>query len=115
MEQCSVTYLFDTNKTVPNVIKRREMYRMNKKAIGAVSLALVISLLVLGSAVLVARAFLPEDVNQDGKVDMKDISVAIAAFNTSPGSPRYNPNADVNNDSRIDMRDIVQIALNFGK
>lgn len=91
------------------------MYRLNKKAIGAMSLAIVISLLALGSAVLVARAFLPEDVNQDGNVDMKDVSAVVAAFNSSPGSPRYNPNADVNNDTRIDMRDIVLVVLNFGK
>lgn len=91
------------------------MYRLNKKAIGAMSLAIVISILALGSAVLIAHAFLPEDVNQDGTVDMKDVTAAIAAFNSSPGSPRYNARADVNNDSRIDMRDIVQIVMAFGK
>ena len=115
MEQCSVIYLFDTKKIAHNVERRKEMYRLNKKALGAVSLAIVISLLALGSAVLVAHAFLPEDVNEDGNVDMRDITAVVAAFNSSPGSPRYNVRADVNNDTRIDMRDMVQIVLNFGK
>jgi hypothetical protein len=48
-------------------------------------------------------------------VDMKDVTAAVAAFNSSPGSTRYNPLADVNGDGRIDMRDIVQIIIAFGK
>ena len=88
---------------------------MNKKTIGALSLAIVLSILAFSYAIFTVHAFLPADVNQDGVVDTKDISLAVAAFNSSPGSPRWNPNADVDNSSRVDMRDIVIIALNFGQ
>jgi len=88
---------------------------MNKKTIGALSLTIVLSMLAFSYAIFIVHAFLPADVNQDGVVDTKDISLAVAAFNSSPGSPRWNPNADVDNSSRVDMRDIVIIVLNFGQ
>jgi PKD repeat protein len=61
------------------------------------------------------------DLNGDGKVDMKDIAIAAAAFGTYPGDPRWNPDADITGrvylvpDGTVDMRDIALIAKNFGK
>ena len=55
------------------------------------------------------------DINFDGKVDMKDISIVAGAFGSFPGHPRWSPIADVNKDSRIDLRDIGMTAMNFGK
>jgi minor extracellular serine protease Vpr len=55
------------------------------------------------------------DVNADGKVDMKDISIVAKAFGTMPGDGRWNANADVNNDGKVDMKDISAVAKNFGK
>jgi len=55
------------------------------------------------------------DVNDDGKVDGKDIALASLAFGTVPTDPRWNPNADINQDGKIDGKDIVLISLNFGK
>jgi hypothetical protein len=55
------------------------------------------------------------DINNDKKVDMKDIIVAAKAFGTFPGESRWNPDADVNLDGTVDMRDIIKIARNFGK
>jgi hypothetical protein len=61
------------------------------------------------------------DLNTDGKVDMKDISLVARAFGTKPGDARWNPNADVTGptagvpDGKIDMRDISAVAKNFGK
>jgi len=55
------------------------------------------------------------DVNDDGKVDGKDIALASLAFGTVPGDPRWNPNADINQNGKIDGIDIVLISLNFGK
>lgn len=55
------------------------------------------------------------DINNDEKVDMKDIIIAAKAFGTSPGDSRWNPDADVNLDGTVDMRDIITIARNFGK
>jgi hypothetical protein len=55
------------------------------------------------------------DINGDGKVDMKDIVIAINAFRSFPGHPRWNPTADINFDGLVDMRDIVYIASVFGR
>lgn len=61
------------------------------------------------------------DINGDGKVDMRDIAIAAAAFGTHSGEPRWNPTADITGslylvpDGAVDMRDIALIAKNFGK
>lgn len=55
------------------------------------------------------------DVNFDGTVDMKDVGVAILAFNSFRGTSRWNPYADLDNSGHVDMRDIVLIVLDFGK
>lgn len=61
------------------------------------------------------------DINGDGKVDMKDIGIAAAAFGTRTGEPGWNPDADITGprplvpDGVVDMRDIAMIAQNFGK
>jgi hypothetical protein len=61
------------------------------------------------------------DLNGDGKVDMRDVAVAAAAFGTHAGDPRWNPDADITGtdylvpDGVVDMRDVALIAKNFGK
>jgi hypothetical protein len=63
------------------------------------------------------------DINGDGKVDGKDITLIAAAFASygpnylypgSPPSPRWNPDADMNGDNKIDGRDIIVVTKNFG-
>ena len=55
------------------------------------------------------------DVDDDGRVDMRDVGLACGAFGSCAGSPKYNVMADVNLDLRIDLGDIGIICLNFGK
>jgi peptide/nickel transport system substrate-binding protein len=55
------------------------------------------------------------DVNGDGKVDMKDVSLAIKAFGSYPGNERWDPRADVNGDCKVDIKDIALIIKDFGK
>jgi parallel beta-helix repeat protein len=55
------------------------------------------------------------DINQDGKIDMRDISLAAIAFGSYPGHPRWNPAADINIDNKVDMRDIGTVARHFGE
>ena len=55
------------------------------------------------------------DVNRDGKVDLRDISLVAIAFGSYPGHPRWNLIADINQDGKIDLRDIALVARNFGK
>lgn len=60
---------------------------------------------------------LPGDVNCDGKVDGRDITIVARAFGThfGDGSGRWNPLADVNDDGKVDGRDITSVAKLFGK
>lgn len=55
------------------------------------------------------------DMNSDGKVDIKDISIAAKAFGSYPGHPRWAPVADINKDNKIDIRELAMVARNFGK
>jgi hypothetical protein len=57
---------------------------------------------------------LKEDINYDGKVDMKDVGTAAKAFGTYPGAPRWEKEADMNFDDKVDMKDISQVARKFG-
>jgi hypothetical protein len=53
------------------------------------------------------------DVNGDGLVNMRDVSLAIIAFRSYPGRANWNPEADVHHDNLVDMRDLTMIVLNF--
>lgn len=61
------------------------------------------------------------DINGDGKVDMRDVAIAAAAFGSYPGHPRWNPDADITGplylvpDGKVDTRDVAVITRNFGK
>jgi parallel beta-helix repeat protein len=55
------------------------------------------------------------DVNGDGKVDMRDINLAIVAFNAFPNTLRWNVCADVDGNGHVDMRDVMLVVLNFGE
>lgn len=55
------------------------------------------------------------DLNLDGTVDMKDLSLAASVYGESLGRDRWNPVADINHDGIIDMRDIALVARDFGK
>jgi len=61
------------------------------------------------------RIKLVGDINGDGKVDGTDLYIWVLAFNSTPGSPRWNPEADLNRDSKVDGRDIALLIRNFGK
>jgi tungstate transport system substrate-binding protein len=55
-----------------------------------------------------------EDLNLDLKVNMRDISSVILAFNSNPSKPNWNPDAELNDDGLINMRDIFAVILKFG-
>ncbi|MEM3730743.1 MAG: hypothetical protein QW667_00975 [Candidatus Bathyarchaeia archaeon] len=55
------------------------------------------------------------DVNGDLIVNVHDTGEVSKAFGTSPGDPRWNPNADFNHDEVIDMYDLLCATFNFGK
>lgn len=55
------------------------------------------------------------DLNDDWRVDIRDVSIVALAFGSYPNHPRWNPNADINNDNKIDIKDIAIVAKNFGR
>ncbi len=55
------------------------------------------------------------DVNNDSKVNMKDMGNCCAAFGSKPGDPRWNPNCDFNKDGVVNMIDVGIVYGNFGK
>jgi hypothetical protein len=55
------------------------------------------------------------DVNQDHIVNMEDIAAAALAYNSSPGSPKWNAYADMNGDGKVELRDLALAAINFMK
>jgi len=55
------------------------------------------------------------DINDDGIVDMKDISYIARRFGIDPTHLLWDPIADIWKDDVIDMRDIGMVARDFGK
>lgn len=50
----------------------------------------------------------PADLNGDGKVDVKDLSIILADWNTT------NPRSDINKDGRVTVTDLSFLLSNFG-
>jgi parallel beta-helix repeat protein len=58
---------------------------------------------------------IPGDLNGDSTVDIYDAILLSAAFNSSPGSTNWNPNADINGDGIVDIYDAIIMAAYFGQ
>jgi len=54
------------------------------------------------------------DVNWDGHIDIRDLSIIAQYFGCTPRSEIYNPACDVNNDGIIDIVDLSTAAKYFG-
>jgi len=55
------------------------------------------------------------DINNDYKVDLKDLFAVAIAYGSYPGHPKWNPNCDINIDNLIDLKDYYIVSKNFGK
>jgi hypothetical protein len=55
------------------------------------------------------------DINKDGTVNMKDLAIIAAAYNSTPQDPQWNPQADLNQDGIINMRDIAILVIDYGQ
>ena len=58
---------------------------------------------------------IPGDVNGDLRDDIYDAITFAVAFNSTPASPNWNPNADINGDGFADIYDAIILANNFAK
>ena len=55
------------------------------------------------------------DVNQDHKVDAKDVYIVAEAYGSTPQIPGWNPQADINGDSTVNVKDVYLVAQHFGE
>lgn len=61
-----------------------------------------------------------DDVNGDGRVDVKDVYKVGLAYGTSLEGPNppgrtYDPNCDINDDSKVNMRDYYPVCQHYGE
>jgi hypothetical protein len=50
------------------------------------------------------------DVNEDGAINVADLTIVSLDFGYFNGEPEYNPDADINVDGVVDMRDLSMVA-----
>lgn len=55
----------------------------------------------------------PEDINEDRAVNIADVMLVAAHFNTTASGSNYDKNCDLNNDGAINIKDIMMIASKF--
>jgi len=54
------------------------------------------------------------DINDDGRVDYKDVFLLLKSYGKVQGDPNYNPKADFNHDGRVDYKDVFQLLKKYG-
>lgn len=55
------------------------------------------------------------DCNHNGVVNIKDVNIITTAWNSTEGTPKYNPHADLNTDNTINTADIEILSKNWQK
>ena len=63
---------------------------------------------------LTGKSTFNSDITYNGKVDRGDLSPLQAAFNSSIGSPKYDPTADINGDGGINLGDFLVLTSDYG-
>jgi len=56
----------------------------------------------------------PGDIDGDGDVDLADLSLLLAAYNTCTGDANFNPAADLDGDGCVDLADLSILLSNYG-
>jgi hypothetical protein len=54
-----------------------------------------------------------EDLNNDGAVNITDVMIVAAAFNSARGDGKYVESSDLNGDGAINIKDVMMIAAKF--
>lgn len=87
----------------------------NRKICGIILIGMTLALTMFMLSAHRAKAEgLVGDLNDDGKVDVKDIFIASKAFGSVPGDSNWNAKADMDLDSNIDLKDIFAVASHYG-
>lgn len=56
----------------------------------------------------------PGDLNDDLKINIRDVTLVAISFGSKEGYTNWNERADIINDGKIDMKDVSFVAKNFG-
>lgn len=67
-----------------------------------------------GNYDIYVRTSLVGDVNEDGIVNVIDITIVSVAYGSFEVDPDYNPQADLNADGIVDMWDLTAVGMNLG-
>ena len=54
------------------------------------------------------------DINLDGKVDIKDVSMVSRLYGVVSSDPDYKAECDINSDGRIDIKDVAYVSRSYG-
>ena len=68
----------------------------------------------IGTKGILGEPIQPSDVDEDGKVDIRDIAIVAKAYGSYEGTAGWNPQADIIADGHVDIRDISFAAKHFG-
>jgi hypothetical protein len=79
------------------------------------ALLFYVSIIFVFLSVNLTRSIRTEDVNNDGIVNVIDLSLLGRAFNSNSSSVNWNPNADINNDSLVSNSDLSLLSRRYGK
>jgi hypothetical protein len=58
---------------------------------------------------------IPGDINGDYTVSLSDLQILAKAYSTTPGNPKWCPNADINCDGKVSLSDLQILAKNYKK
>jgi hypothetical protein len=88
------------------------------KRLNAVVVLVVLAvsiMMILAFSVRVVKAGLVGDIDNDGKVNLKDAFMVLRAYGSSVGDLKYDAKCDLNGSGKIDMMDLKAVFANFGK
>jgi hypothetical protein len=63
----------------------------------------------------IMQKVLRTDLNNDGKVDILDISIVAGAFGSKSGDENWNEVADIDEDGSVNILDVALVALDYGE
>ncbi|MBS7632649.1 hypothetical protein KEJ15_03370 [Candidatus Bathyarchaeota archaeon] len=88
---------------------------MNRLARSIALVVLILSVSMFACTIKPASADLTGDINDDGKVDLKDVFPALFSIGSVLGDPRFDARCDIDENDVINMADVLTIFANFGK
>jgi hypothetical protein len=99
--------------------------KMSNKVVTLALVTIIFLSMQLSSLPLVSAAYTVEypymppdldgDANNDGIVNIIDMSIVSHAYGSYPGHPNWDPRADLNNDEKVSILDMSIVSKNYGK